>query len=439
MEIKFKADAAAINSALEVIKIIEPPALNQEGESGFLFVVGKMNDKKEDNTPGPRDGQDLCWVYSTDGFRVARAEFNIREVEGEGPFIFPLGNIGGFAFAEGEVEIVAKSDNDKHTVQFSFLNEKGLAKTVKASLDPRLFTTSDKKFNDAVDSHRYKTAILRKALGMSKKFTAQEGSHTTKDEHKVVNVYDPTFDKTGKGDGVLHAADGWRAFYFECDNFKGKGVQIHSDHMAIVEKFLAKVGPDVQLRTGKDMIFATSLERDRVLGWTKHAKPPVDFKYPPKSLDKVCLQVDKVRAVAQLKFIKSQMRKGSEKINVRYKASDDTITFSTTDPGTDVATSLPIGVTRATPLDGDFKDGYDYDVTLDKFLELLEGSEASMIELRMWPWPAQPGQTGKPVAGFRTLDEYVMDGEGNTLGGSNAVPGENKYKCTVTRFMASRH
>jgi len=433
MEIKFCADAPAVNQALEVIRIIEPPAITQDGETGFLFVVGKKADRKDDGTPGPEDGKDFCWVYSRDGFRVARAEFPIREVDGEGPFIFPAANIGGFAYAQGEVEFHITNEKDKHSVQFSFANAKGKAKTQHPSFDPSLLSTIDKKLSESTGSHRYKTEILRQAISMSKPFIADENSHTTKEEHKVVNIYDSTTDKGKGGDGVLHAADGWRAFYFDCDDFKGKGLQIHSQHMKTIESFLNKCGPDVELRVGKDMIFALSFPGyDRVLGWSKHVKPPLDYKYPPKNWDKIVLNVAKEPLIQQLGFIESQLQKGWDKIRVEYEYPANLLTFRIADHGD--AVSLPIDVT---PLLGSEERSYAYDVTLGKFRELIRETKGVQVELRMWPMTPQNGQ--KELAGFRTIDEFFLNGEGKVVGGSGANPEPGMYKCTVTRFMSSRN
>ena len=93
--VSFKVQPAALNAALDVVKIVEPRPFTPQGASGFLFVVRK-----------DADGKDLCFIYSRDETRMARAHCEISDVQGEGAFILP-GSIDSFKFVENPITFTA--------------------------------------------------------------------------------------------------------------------------------------------------------------------------------------------------------------------------------------------------------------------------------------------------------------------------------------------
>ncbi len=68
MGIAFKVRASDLNAALDVVKIVSPRPFDKQGSAGYLFVIRG----------------EVGYVYSRDAQHVARAEFPLVEVDGEG-------------------------------------------------------------------------------------------------------------------------------------------------------------------------------------------------------------------------------------------------------------------------------------------------------------------------------------------------------------------
>ncbi len=445
VDITFNADAEAIVAALDVISIVEPPGVTEQGLSGYLFVVGKKVDKKDDGqgnvVVGPDDGKDFCWVYSRDALRAARAEFPIRELQGEGAFVYPSAHVNTFKHVRGEMTFNVHSETDGQN--FNGLVKWGFgagAGTERPLIDHRLLSALDKRLNESTNHHTFKTALLKEALKGGKPFLAGDSDRNAKDEYKIVNIYDPTMDKSGKGDGTLFATDAYQRFYFQCEDFKGKGLQIHSDQIGKLESFLAKCGQEVILCTGTDMTYAMSTDKTKVFGWTRHTKPALDYKALPKSWDRVVLMVkDRDMLVQQLNFIKAEMEKGRDKIEIEYTAESRQIRFRIKAGGK--TTSLPIDI--EVPKDPEGKEvetrSYKHDVNVDQLLSLFKDVRAAVVEFRMFLMEEHGGPKGG--AGFRTIDEYWLDPDGKVVGGSNMTPDPANgqvFQCKVTRFMPSK-
>jgi hypothetical protein len=292
----------------------------------------------------------------------------------------------------------------------------------------------DKRLNEASNHHTYKTAILKEAIKAGKAFLAPDSDRNAKDEYRIINIYDPSLDKTGKGDGTLHSTDGFRRLYFHCEDFKGKGLQIHNSHIGLVESFLAKCGPEVVICTGTDMTYAMNPDRSKVVGWSKNTKPPLEYKSLPKSWDKVVLRVkDRNFLVSQLQFIRSEITKGRDKIQVEYDKNAEHLRFHIL-AGTK-ASSLPVDVEIVDDLGGE-GGGYKFDVNIDQLLQLFD-VKGSVVEFRMFLTEEHGGPKGG--AGFRTIDEFLIKDDGTVVGGSGATPDSQQvYQCRVTRFMTSK-
>jgi len=438
MEITFKADADAIRNAFDVIRIITPMGVTEQGEAGFLCSVGKKVDKNPDGSPGPSDGKDFCWVYSRDGTRAARAEFPITDVEGDGTFAYPVEHIETFKFVNGELTFKVTTDADANIFLVTWSYGAG-AGTERASFNSLRLTSLDKRFNEATNHHTYRTSILKEALSGGKAFLASEKDKNAKDEYKIINVYDPTMDKSGKGDGTLHSTDGYQRFYFHCEQFKGRGLQVHFDHIGHLEAFLAKCGPEIVICTGSDMTYAMTPDKTQVFGFGKHTKPALEYKVLPRSWDKVVLLVkDREFLVQQLRFINAELPKDRDKVKIEYDNDAAQIRFRIVAGGK--ATSLPIDVERAKDPEGKEIPGasYSHDVNVKQMLGLFEGVKAKVVEFRMFLMEEHGGPKGG--AGFRTVDEFLLDKEGKVVGGSGATPdpANGVYQCKVTRFMPSK-
>lgn len=437
-EFSFKADADAVRSALDIIRIITPPGVTEQGLSGFLFVVGKKNDKKEDGQAGPDDGKDFCWVYSRDALHAARAEFPITDVQGTNGehlgFVYLANHIDSFKYVRGEVAFNVKNDFEGNSFVVRWGYGAG-ASTERVTIDPRLLASLDKRLAEAKDHHPYRTALLKEALKAGKGFLSDDSDRNAKDEYKILNIYDATMSKDGKGDGTLHATDGFQRFYFSCDDFKGKGLQIHTKHIGLLESFLAKCGSEAVICTGTEMNYAMSTDGTRVFGWTKHTKPALEYKALPKGWDKTVLLVkDRNMLVEQLNFIKSEMEKGRDKIKIEYNNDSKQLRFHILAGAK--TTSLPIDVDLAEGSEG---RSYTHDVNVEQLLGLFKDVKAAVVEFRMFLMEEHGGPKGG--AGFRTVDEFWLDPEGKVVGGSNMTPDPANgqvFQCKVTRFMPSK-
>jgi hypothetical protein len=460
-EITFKAQADAVRAALDVVKIIVPPGVTDQSVSGFLFVIGKkrqrIRDKNPDGTPGPmdgkpgpKDGEDRCFVYSRDGLHAARAEFPIYDVEGEGAFVYLANHIDSFKWVESgsSVTFNVKSDPDNNVflVRWGYSDTstkrdaKDDATTERSTFDPRLLASLDKYLEATTGHAEYCKAPLEAAIKAGKGYLSDESDRNAKDEYKILNIYDSTMTKDGKGDGTLHATDGYQRIYFGCENFKGKGLQIHSQHLGLVESFLSKCGSKVVICSGTDMTYAMTPEEDCVFGWSKHTKPPLEYKSIPKSWDKVVLLVnDRDRLINQLNWINSEMQKGRDKIRIEYRADAGHLKFYI-HAGAKTC-SLPIDVTVPVGPDGQKVHTQDFanDVNINQLIRLFKDVKAKEVEFRMFLMEEHGGPKGG--AGFRTVDEFWLDQEGKTVGGSGANPDPANgqvFQCKVTRFMPSK-
>jgi hypothetical protein len=435
VDISFKADAEAIRNAIDVIKIVTPPGVGDQALQGFLWRVGKKVDRNADDSPGPEDGKDFCWVYSRDKVSATRAEFPITDVRGEGTFVYPLNHIESFLYVRGELSFEVHNDPDAGTYMLKWGYGDG-ACTERVSFNPMLLSSPfDKRLREATNHHQYRTAILKEALKGGKAFLASEQDKNAKDEYKIINIYD-----TDKGDGTLLSTDGYQRFYFQCDNFKGRGLQVHFNHISLLEQFLSKCGPEIVICTGSDFTYAFTPDKTRVLGWAKHDKAPPEYKSIPKSWDRVVVRItDRLLLVDQLNWIKAEMAKDRDKIRIKYNHEARQIRFHIVTGGK--TTSLPIYVEPVKDASGKELEGRDYenDVNVKQMLGLFKDVQAPVVEFRMFPTDEHGGDKGG--ACFRTIDEFMLDKEGKLVGGSGATPDPEKglFQCKVTRFMPSKH
>ena len=438
-EISFKADADAVRGAIELVRILPPSGVTEQGLQGLLFVVGTAKDKKEDGTPGPKDGKPYCWVYSRDGLHATRAEFPVEDLQGEGGFVYLWDHIESFKNVSGTVTFSVKNDqeNSAFTLRWEYSDQNHKDRTASSerpTFDPRLLASLDKRLTEATNYHLYKTAILREAIKAGKGFLASDSDRNAKDEYKIINIYDQSMTKDGKGDGTLHATDGYRRLYFHCKDFEGKGLQLHSNHIGIVESFLSKCGPEVWICTGTDMTYALSKDKDKVLGWSKHTKPALEYKALPKTWDKVVLNVkDRNFLMGQLQIVKHEMQKGRDKIRIKFDSANKYLTLHILTGSK--YTSLPIDVDVVPVAEGAESPNYEFDVNIEQLIQLFD-VKASVVEFRTFFMEEHGGPKGG--AGFRTIDEYLVKADGTVIGGSGATPNTDEFQCRVTRFMPSK-
>ena len=412
---KFQVKAADLNDALTIVSIVPPRALTPQGGAGYLFVV-------RENT---------CYVYSRDSLRVARADFPVTNVEGEGAFIYPSAYVEGFRFLQDEVlTIEAVSEADVHTVRYT----SGSGATAeRTSYDPRLMAGCDKEVEAATDARDFPVALLREAIAMSKPFLAKPQNSTTDEQYKTLQIFDASNEAWSKGDGTLFAADGTQAFYFYCDAFKGKNLGIHGQHLPFVTAFLSKCDESVTFKTGQNMTFATD-SRGRILGWTHHTKSHQKYAYYALKNDKHVFDVPVRAMVNALKYTGTELDAQRDKIRLNYTAATNELAFTVVE-GNAKAKSFPVPVVAK---EGSEAKDFSFAINLYHLLELMAGAKGDRLELRVAILPADERRP-KDQAMFRTIDEFLLDNDGKVVGGSGVeVQPENTSRCRVTRFMPSK-
>ena len=411
---RFQAKAADLNAALDIVKIVPPREIVQGG-SGYLFVVRG----------------DTCFVYSRDALRVARADFPVTDVDGEGSFIYPSAYIGGFAFLQDEVlTFEATSNGDVHTVKYTSGSGAGSERT---SYDPKLMASCDKDVLNATNERSFSVALLRESLGLANPFLAKPQDNKAEDQYKAIQVFDESNEAWAKGDGTLFAADGTRAFYFYCDAFKSKGLGLHGQHLGFVSSFLAKCEDTVTIKKGQNMTFAID-EKGRVLGWAHHTKTHQKYSYYALKNDKFVFDVPVRALVNALKYVQTELDKNRDKIRLNFTAASNELSFTVVE-GNAKAKSFPVPIL---PKEGSESRDFSCAVNLHYLLSLLEHAKGDRLEMRIMPLPADERRL-KEQAMIRTIDEFLLDGEGKIIGGSGVeTQPENTYRCRVTRFTSSK-
>jgi hypothetical protein len=80
---------------------------------------------------------------------------------------------------------------------------------------------------------------------------------------------------------------------------------------------------------------------------------------------------------------------------------------------------------------------FEHDVNVDWLRDLFVGMKAAVVEFRMFPMGEHGGPAGG--AGFKTVDEFLLDPSGKVVGGAGAEPDPENgvFRCKVTRFTPS--
>lgn len=414
MQIRFKAQAKDLHDALSVVSIVAPRPITPQGGSGFLFVVR-----------GER-----CYLYSRDALRVARADFAIEPLEGEGAFIYPAENVGLLERAgDGAITFTASSEGETHRV--SFLADSG-AKDSRSTYDPRLMSTCDKDVEAATDERTFSVGILREALRQARPFLAGDADKRAEDHFKTLQVFDGSNPSWAKGNGTLFAANGVTAFFFQSEAFTDKGLAIHGSHLGSVTSFLGRCSGQVSIRRGANMTFATD-ERGNVLGWTHHDKTHTRYSYYALSNDQFAFDVPVTATVSALKYMQSGLGTKRDKIKVSFEAADPKFVFSAIEGNSETA-SFPVPVI---PHEGSKAEDMSFFVNINHLIALLADSKGDRTMLRVAVL-AKNDKRPKDSAMIRAIDTFLMDKDGKIVPGSEDSKPEGTFACRVTRFVPSK-
>ena len=433
--VQFSANRSELAEALRTVQLVGRPRHATNGRSGCLVVI--------------EDGLGTISSRNATTWDVAAARFPVRTssvTRGGSPIRRSMCCRYGSRRNEAAVScrIQGYTLGDDHLVRQSTSDG---ASAIHATRAPGSFAPIEAHLTNLTNRRRFRTSILREAITMAKPFTLDDGANATeKRKHrrlaafKCLRIYDSA---AGKADGTLYATNGYQHFYFYCDDFRGKSAEIPRAQIRPLAAFLRRCGPEVDLHDAPGMALATSKDWFHVFGWAKHTKPPLECKILPKNWDKVVLLVtDRAKLVEQLNFIKSELPKGHDKIEIEYKPEHEPgqLRFRFVAAGKTTSLQTDVVVAHCDLPEARLPDGihgFANDVSVKQMLGLFQDVKAKVVEFRMFLMEEHGGPKGG--AGFRTVDEFLLDKEGKVVGGSGAIPdpANGVYQCKVTRFMPS--
>jgi len=402
---KISFDMENLVAALDLASIV-PPKIT--GAAGFLFVV-----KGE-----------KCFVYSRDTACVARAQFALKESDGDGSFAYPAEYINALkvlSSTSDTCEIEALQDGEKFTVRYK--SSSG-AKAERGSFDPRILETCDQDLEESEESSSFMPGLLREAISQAKPFISKEDNA---DENlKGLQVLDAKKAEYAKGDGTLFVTDGTRTFYYRTSAFAGKSLDIHGQHLSQLEKFLSRTNDAVTIRKGKHFTFAVD-KAGNVFGWPKHTKGHPKYGYYGLNKDQYVLSVVKARILNSLQHIKSELDKDDNKIRISFDPERRTLSLEVA-AGSAKVEGIPIqvNVKQAEP------KPWSFGVNIQHMLELFNSAKGHEIDLRVCVVPAS-GDRRNDVGMFRTIDTFNIDATGKVV-----VEAAEAFECQVTRFASSK-
>lgn len=402
---KFKLNTTDLTHAIDIVSIVTPRPVTPQGGAGFLFVVR-----------GER-----CYVYSRDAMTVARADFAVTEVEGEGAFVYPSQYIDALRYVGGTLTFETEEGEDRFLVKYE--DEMGNSGE-RLSFDPQLLSTCDRDFDKAQTNYEFPAGILRESINMARPFLAKPQETRVEEQHKGLIVFDQSKPEWAKGDGYLYASNSVQAFYFHCEQLAGKHLEVHGQYLSALTSFLAKSEGTVKVRRGDHYTFVTNAQ-GHVFGWPKQSKTHGKFSYYALKSDQYVLAVPKAQIVNALKYARVSLDKNRDKIKVNFDHERKTIQFGVAD-GSAKAQSLPIIIDEVLAAED---KNQTWNVNIDHLLSLIEPMKSHVIQLRV----AVVKHGDKEIAMIRTIDTFRMTAEGKVVNEP-----EGSFECKVTRFMPSK-
>ena len=432
MKIKFSVQASQLNSAIDTVKAVAPQPLNKERNTGFLFLIKNGGEG---------------YVYSVDKYHCARARMDVFDVEGEGLFMYPAESIGAFKYFSGPIAFQTDKDADHFSVTYD--PGRGAGGT-KPSFDPKWMQTFDKELKSAQDAGRFSSAVLREALAMSKDFHGLDNERAD-DHHKTIQMFDASYECDDpknpgqkirpyeKGDGVLYAANGSQAYYFESEAFKGKNFALNAQHLSLLLTFLGKVTGPLIVKTTDTKMFVMNEDESRVFGWAKSTKHHAKHSYYGLGGDKFVFKIGKDEILDALGYMREEMREGTQekdKVRLIWNEADKTLQFEAAEG---VAKGMRSMIVPVQPVQiSEPGRALSAFVNIKQLQSLFKDVKGATAQLRVYPIEVSEKRP-KGGAYLRTLDTFCLDANGKVVGDvpdGGKVP-EGTVSCTVTRFMPS--
>ncbi len=444
MQLKFKA--AKLIEAVDFISTVEPRALTAQQNSGaYLFNCKTV------------EGKPYCYVYSRSENQVARAGFDLDEMEGEGQFTLPHKHVAMIKKVPDD-DIVLESTSENKTDGEAFVvtvRSSSGTKYDHTTVDPRLIAPCDKEFSTAkeaskeaataagksVDGVAYPVGVLREALGFARPFLPPPDKKDNVPEHfNTIQIFDQSNTEWAKGDGTLFCSDASRAFYFESEDFKDKGFTIHLKHVQKLVDFLGKCQQGVKFIHGANMTFAINTDkdgadRDQIFGWNHQTKTHTRYAYYSLGRDKYVLIVPKSTLLNSLDQAEILIDQKTDRVKLVYThnntgAGGHTVHFASSESAGRIET-FPVP-TKDKDGEPSLPEDFDCFVNLGHFKSLIQDCTGNEVELRLSPIEKTESRP-RGGAMLRTIDNIKFDANYKIATGDTPV----KFQCKVTRFMPS--
>jgi hypothetical protein len=414
--IHISVHATVLHRALEHLDTVRPAPITHNAETGYLFVV----------RPG-EPGTARCLVYSRDKLRVARAEFVVDEVVGEGAFIYPSELIDSVRLAETTVAVSASEDDEGgFVVHQRFAG----SEAEMGSFDSRLIRPCDQDLEGGGGGYAIPVPPLREALKLGRAFVAKATDHRVAAHFQGLQIIDASEHGLAKGDGYLFASNGIQAIHIFCDAFRGMPLHVHGQHLPHLARFLADATGEVRIRVGAHMTYAIDAT-NRVLGWAHHHAKLERFAHLSLDADSHVTLVPRALALGALQYIRALLPPGRAKVAVIFNAETASVTFRVAGERTRAASmQVPmLPKPGATP-----GRSFAVHANASHLFDLFEDVKANDAEFRV---ALEPDGHSR-VAYFRTVDEFWLDGMGKVVAGSGVAnePG-GAVRCVVTRVVPS--
>lgn len=417
-KMQFKTQLSDLNEALALVSIVKPAA-DSSGHSGFLFVARG----------------DLCYVYSEDQYQKSRVSFSISGLDSEGSFVLPSRAVAPLTCLEGEVTLESSLEEGADMIT---ITAEGGASQKLPTLDPRSLQALDSDFESAKFVNTFHPALLRDAIAQSRPFIADPKNESARDTHKCLQIFDGSKPEWEKGNGVVHAASGSTASFFQCDDLRDHGLTLHGARLPLLLSFLSKSTGEVTLKAGERSTYFVN-GAGQVIGWADVVAPAKKFDYYAFKSDEYVLRVSRASLVTALEYTRKSLESKDVKVKLDYDHERGIIRIKSSSGGVET-TSPPVGVVPLSAEDstadapvvgGDLSKSSSFagNFNVESLLSLVAPCKSHTIEVRVQSFPNRPGSYL-----LRTLESYTLDEAGKTV--IDSPEGKN-FKCRVTRFSTS--
>lgn len=428
---KIKVSTSKLEAALNVVATVTPRQVSPTIGAGYLFVV--------------RDSR--CFIYSRDSTCVSRADIPVEEGDAEGMFVCPLGTAAGLKVEFLGETVTFESSEEEGTFRVGYVSS-NKSTVDEGSFDPKLLSVCDTDLEKATEVTDFPTGILREAISLASPFLAPTKDGRAEEQYKGLQVFDKSKPEWEKGNGYLYASNATQTFYFQCDAFMDKQLEIHGLHLPALGTFLTKSGGEVKLHRGNNFTFAVNAD-GHVFGWPRQAKTHAKFSYYGLKNDQYILKIAKSHLQSALKQMRINLDSKRDKIKVQFDAESQEITLNASD-GSKKSTGFPFPakivpneakeakVAKGDKAKGTKDDAKDepkepesitWNVNIDHLTSLVKDVKGAEVQLRV----AMIKSGDKEVAMFRTIDEFRMSTDGKVV-----IETEGTFQCRVTRFMPSK-